>query len=368
MTTGNENIEEKLENFSLELFTIPDESAFKPGEGFEEEESEDEKESEETEVKTELEEKVEENETEQDQDESNSKEEIDLSDVDKTLSSLLEDGILLLPDDYEYEDSKEGLKKAFEDSENYRNQLAFQEAVKYLTSKDGLDVFKVTESVKKLETYQNLDIENATADTKLDVIRDFYKSKEYDDSDIDSLVEDLIGNDIKMTKEFSIAIKYLEKEEKKQLETETERALENKKAQEESYRKSQNLLKTKLQTSSDFNGYVINDSNKDRIFNAIYKPIKLNDGNITTEFNNKLTDVLNDPDKILVLADLLLNSTEKGFDFSKFERKAETNATKNIKKSIRDFKNTNNKSKTAGKSGQSQSDFDLSKASLGFKY
>lgn len=34
MTTGNEKIEEKLEDFNLTLFTIPDESAFYSSKGF----------------------------------------------------------------------------------------------------------------------------------------------------------------------------------------------------------------------------------------------------------------------------------------------------------------------------------------------
>lgn len=363
MTKQVEKFEEKLEGFNLELFTIPDESAFIPGENFKEE-SEDEEVVDETTTEVdegkENEEKIE---IEEEEDE-----EEELSEVGKTMSSLLEKGILLLPDDYEYEDNEEGLYKAFEDSENFRNQLAFQEAVKYLTSKEGLDAFKIEKSIKKIDSYQNIDIESLKVDDKLEVIRDFYKSKEYEDTDIDSLLEDLAENDIKLDKELGIAIKYLEKEEKKIIEIETKNAADKKIAQEKSYKESQNILKNKLQTTSDYNGYVINDANKDKIFNAIYKPIKLNDGNITTEFNNKLTEVLNDPDKVLVLADLLLNSTDKGFDFSKLQKKAETIATKNIKKSIRDFKNTNVKNKTNGKNIHSQSDFDLSKASLGFKY
>lgn len=366
-----EKFEEKLEGFNLELFTIPDESAFIPGENFKEEVEEVEEDKKKPEIKEEKEEKVEEvveETTETEEEEEETTEEVELSEIGKTMSSLLEKGILLLPDDYEYEDTEEGLQKAFEDSENFRNQLAFQEAVKYLTSKEGLDAFKIEKSIKKIESYQNMDTETLKVDEKLEVIREFYKSKEYEDADIDSLIEDLAENDTKLAKELGIAVKYLEKEEKKRIEVETKNAADKKVAQEKAYKESQNILKNKLQTTSDYNGYVINDANKDRIFNAIYKPIKLDDGNITTEFNNKLTEVLNDPDKVLVLADLLLNSTEKGFDFSKMQKKAETIATKNIKKSIRDFKNTNVKNKTNGKSGQSQSDFDLSKASLGFKY
>ena len=94
--------------------------------------------------------------------------------------------------------------------------------------------------------------------------------------------------------------KIFKKEEEKRIQEEAitvEKGIKHKK----------NMLKipknpeTKLQSSSDFNGYIIKESNKDKIFNALYKPIRLEDGNITTDFNSRLSSVLNDPDKILFL-------------------------------------------------------------------
>lgn len=363
--TGIENTTEETNDFSLELFTIPDESAFIPPADFKEdekEEEEDENKTEEVETTEEKEDAVEEASEEQTQDD-----EIEESDIDKTLSQLLDKGILLLPDDYEYEDSKEGLEKAFEDSEKYRNQIAFQEAIKYLTSKDGLNITKVKESVEKIESYNSIDTEKLDEDGKLDIVRNFYKTKEYDEQDIDGIIEDLIGNDTKLDRELNVALKYLKKEEEKSLEVQA-REIETKKAEQDKvFKDSQNLLKTKLQTTSDFNGWVIKEANKDRIFNGTYKPIKLEDGRVTTEVNAKLEQVLNDPDKYLVLADLLLNNMDdKGFNFSNLQKKAETEAITKIKKSIRDFKNTNTKSKVSGRNSQSTNDFDLSKASLTF--
>ena len=369
MTEQEEKFEEKLEGFNLELFTIPDESAFIPGEDFKEDIKENkikkpeikEEIEEEGEEEKEIEEEIEEEEEKQNGDH-------EPSDIDKTMSELLEKGILLLPDDYEYEDTKEGLEKAFEDSEKFRNQLAFQEAIKYLTSKEGSDLLKIQDSANKIESYQNIDIEKLDADSKIDIIKNFYKLKEYDTNDIDQIVEDLLDNDLKFDKEFNVALKYLKKEEEKVIETKT-RELERKKADNEKILKdSQKILKEKLQNKNDYNGYIINAANSDKIFNATYKPVKLDDGTTTNEITKILSEVMNNPDEYLVLADLLLRKTDKGFDFSHIEQKAETNATKTIKKSIRDFKNTNIKNKTSGKSTQSQSDFDLSKASLGFKY
>lgn len=370
MKTGNENYEEKNDGFELTMFTIEDEDSFNPGENFKEDKPEEKLKSEEPELDNEEAAEEDDSDTTDDgdtedtsDDNKDKQEEVeteDLSDVDKIMSKLLEEGKLLLPDDYEYEDSEEGLKQAFEDSEKFRNELAFQEALKYLTSKEGLDLIKVKDSVLKIDSYENLDVEKLSEDDKLNVIKEFYKAKDYDDSDIEGILEDLIGNDIKIERELNVATKYLKKEEQKTIQKETEAIAKKREREEQDYKDSQNLLKNKLKESNGYKGYIINESNKDRIFNATYKPIKLPDGNITTEINKRLSDALNDPEKYMVLSDILLND----FDFSSMLKKEESKATEKVKKSIRDFKNSNTKSKVSGRNSQTQNDFDLSKASM----
>lgn len=375
METGKENYKEKDEGFEFTMFNIEDEDSFNPGENFKEDDEEEkssDKESDEQEKDDKLDASdsddindTDGSETDTDDDKDTSKkvedsEKSEVSEIDKLMAQLLDEGKLLLPDDYEYEDSEEGLKQAFEDSERFRNQLAFQEAINYLTSKEGLDLIKVKEAVTKTESYENLDIEKLSEDEKLNVIKEFYKAKEYEDDDIEAMLEDLIGNDIKLEKEINVATKYLKREEQKNIQKEVEAVKRKREEEEKTYKESQALLKNKLKESSGYKGYVINDSNKDSIFNATYKPIKLPDGTVTTEINKRLSDALNDPEKYIVLSDILLND----FDFSKLIKKEETKATEKIKKSIRDFKNSNTKSKVSGKNSQTQNDFDLSKASM----
>lgn len=370
METGKENYKEQDTGFELTMFTIEDEDSFNPGENFKEEEEKEKPSSKEKEK----EEDVDDVEADAEEDDStdtddsedtsdDSKKEIEEpSSIDKIMAQLLDEGRLLLPDDYEYEDTEEGLKQAFEDSEKFRNQLAFQEAINYLTSKEGLDLIKVKESVLKIDSYENLDIEKLSEDDKLNVIKEFYKAKDYDDSDIEGILEDLIGNDNKIEKELNVATKYLKKEEQKAIQKETEAIAKRREQEEQAYKESQALLKNKLKESSGYKGYIINESNKDRIFNATYKPIKLPDGNVTTEINKRLSEALNDPEKYMVLSDILLND----FDFSSMIKKEESKAVEKVKKSIRDFKNSNTKSKVSGRNSQTQNDFDLSKASFSF--
>jgi hypothetical protein len=371
METGKENYKEQDTGFELTMFTIEDEDSFNPGENFKEEEEKEKLTSKEKEEDDDADgvEDTDDNSADNDTDDSedntdeseNKEKEIEEpSSIDKIMAQLLDEGKLLLPDDYEYEDTEEGLKQAFEDSEKFRNQLAFQEAINYLTSKEGLDLIKVKESVLKIDSYESLDIEKLSEDDKLNVIKEFYKAKDYDDSDIEGILEDLIGNDIKIERELNVATKYLKKEEQKTIQKETEAIAKKREREEQDYKDSQNLLKNKLKESNGYKGYIINESNKDRIFNATYKPIKLPDGNITTEINKRLSDALNDPEKYMVLSDILLND----FDFSSMLKKEESKATEKVKKSIRDFKNSNTKSKVSGRNSQTQNDFDLSKASM----
>jgi len=365
METGKENYKEQDTGFELTMFTIEDEDSFNPGKNFKEEEEKEKLTSKEKEEDVEAD-AEEDDSTDTDTDDSedtsdDSKKEIEEpSSIDKIMAQLLDEGRLLLPDDYEYEDTEEGLKQAFEDSEKFRNQLAFQEAINYLTSKEGLDLLKVKESVLKIDSYESLDIEKLSEDDKLNVIKEFYKAKDYDDYDIEGILEDLIGDDIKIERELNVATKYLKKEEQKTIQKETEAIAKKREREEQDYKDSQNLLKNKLKESNGYKGYIINESNKDRIFNATYKPIKLPDGNITTEINKRLSDALNDPEKYMVLSDILLND----FDFSSMLKKEESKATEKVKKSIRDFKNSNTKSKVSGRNSQTQNDFDLSKASM----
>jgi len=367
METGKENYKEQDTGFELTMFTIEDEDSFNPGKNFKEEEEKEKLTSKEKEEDDDAD-GVEDDSTDTDTDDSedtsdDSKKEIEEpSSIDKIMAQLLDEGRLLLPDDYEYEDTEEGLKQAFEDSEKFRNQLAFQEAINYLTSKEGLDLLKVKESVLKIDSYESLDVEKLSEDDKLNVIKEFYKAKDYEDSDIEGIIEDLIGNDIKLERELNVATKYLKKEEQKNIQRETEAVAKRKQEEEAQYKESQQLLKNKLKESNGYKGYIINESNKDRIFNATYKPIKLPDGDITTEINKRLSDALNDPEKYMVLSDILLND----FDFSSLIKKEESKAVEKVKKSIRDFKNSNTKSKVSGRNSQTQNDFDLSKASFSF--
>jgi len=356
------------EEINLNIFDLDDEEASTIKEDFEEEEEE----KEESPVKKSEEKPTEDDDdSDDDSDDSNNQddnkqddddEEVILTEEEKVLSEFIESGKLLLPEDYEYESSKEGLSKAFEDSEKYRNQLAFQEAVKFLISEKGIDYVKVQKTREELSNLEDTD--SLDTDSKLELIRQSYQLKGLEEDEIDELLEEAVEDEKYLEREVKIASRLLKKEKEKELLEEAQKPLKAKEEEEKVFKESQELLKNTLEEKNEINGYILSKENKPKIYNAIYKPIKTKEGNVTTEFNKRLEDVLNHPEKILVLADLLINMDEKGFKFDSLMLKAESQATDKVKKTLRQLKDKSGKSKVTGRTSQSSKEFDLSKASI----
>lgn len=287
------------------------------------------------------------------------------SSVDLAIHNYIEKGYLLLPDDYEYEDNEEAIAKAFQDSETYRNQLAFTEAVKFLTSDKGLDLVQIKAAKERVARYSDIDVEKATDDTMHRVIEDLYRAQDFSPEEISEKIEDLVELG-KVEKEFKRALGRLVKFEEKEIERQAVEAEARQKSAKEEYEKAKNLLVKTLTENEDFNGYVIPKDKHQKLIANVYTPVQLESGGVTTEFNRKLDIALNRADTFLVIAELLDGMTEKGFDFSTLLNKATTQATKSVKKTLRKVSTTSTKAKVSGKTSQSSSDFDLSKATLGF--
>lgn len=100
------------------------------------------------------------------------------------------------------------------------------------------------------------------------------------------------------------------------------------KEQEEKFKTS---IKAVLETSKDIKGVKISDKDKGTILNFLTKKDqKIDDKRSVTGFQKKLSEVFNDPDKIVLLAKLVNDD----FDFSAFEKSVATKKTKEIKNNI----------------------------------
>jgi hypothetical protein len=322
-------------------------------------ENEDTEEVEETEKTNDDEDESEDDSDEQEETETDTSE---LNETEKILATLIEEGSLFLPEDYEYEPTTEGLKKAFEDSEAFRNESAFREAINFLISKEGMDFVKIRQLQTEIESI-DVDNDELSDNAKVELIKKFYSDKGFEDEDLEEKIEEIIDEE-KIDKEFKIAAKYLKRQKEKELEVEANRPVEKVQEQKNTVEQTKRYIKQTLNEVSSIDGYTISPKNKDKIFDAIYKPVRDQEGNITTEFSYRLGLVLSNPEKLLVLADILVNMDDKGYNFKNLEEKLETKVTKTFKKNIKELSKSDSKTKVTGKNFQTKKEFDLSKASL----
>lgn len=283
----------------------------------------------------------------------------DLTEYDSLMANLIEQGALLLPEDYEYEPTKEGIAKAFEDSEKFRNELAFQEAVKWLISEEGLDFVKVQQLKEDLDSLDN--IENLDTDSKLEIIKKSYEKQGMDETEIEELLEEMIYDEKLLESQLKISTRFLKKEKDKELEKVVEEPVNNKKNLEKEQRENQELIKNTLY-KEEINGYTLAPKNREKIYKSLYTPVKTDKGDVSTEFSERLKMAMAHPETLVVLADLLLSIDDKGFNFKTLKAVEETKVTKTIKKSIRDLQNSGAKQKASTNKMQTKKDFDLSQA------
>lgn len=283
----------------------------------------------------------------------------DLTEYDSLMANLIEQGALLLPEDYEYEPTKEGIAKAFEDSEKFRNELAFQEAVKWLISEEGLDFVKVQQLKEDLDSLDN--IENLDTDSKLEIIKKSYEKQGMDETEIEELLEEMIYDEKLLESQLKISTRFLKKEKDKELEKVVEEPVNNKKNLEKEQRENQELIKNTLY-KEEINGYTLAPKSREKIYKSLYTPVKTDKGDVSTEFSERLKMAMAHPETLVVLADLLLSIDDKGFNFKTLKAVEETKVTKTIKKSIRDLQNSGAKQKASTNKMQTKKDFDLSQA------
>jgi hypothetical protein len=280
---------------------------------------------------------------------------------DSIMAELIEQGSLFLPEDYEYEPTKEGISKALEDSESYRNETAFQEAIKWLISEEGLDFVKIKSIKENMNAFDNVD--SLDTDSKIDIIKNMYQKQGMDESEIDEITEELIYDDKLLNSQLKLAVRVSKKEKENELKEITDEPITRKQNSEREQRENQQLIKSTL-GKDEINGYVLPSPNREKIYKSLYSPVKNNQGDITTEFTERLKMAMGHPETLVVLADLLLSIDDKGFNFKTLNSIAETKSTNTLKKSIRDIQNSGGKQRMSRANTQTRKDFDLSKASL----
>lgn len=211
-----------------------------------------------------------------------------------------------------------------------------------------------------LNAYTPVDYSDADLDDPISqkqIIKDYYKAinPNYKEDKIDRMVSTLEKMDDTSLKEEAIeAIEYL----KELRQTQQNELIQSAKDAEKQRLAKAEEQATKLSTLIDSSKH--DSLRKNRIKNVLFQPIKKGD-NTTTEFNHALNSILQTPEHLLQLADLLADYDSRvGFNFGRLIKQLETKSTKNFKELMQSKLDT--KANVKGNPMKSQKDdFDLSK-------
>jgi len=97
--------------------------------------------------------------------------------------------------------------------------------------------------------------------------------------------------------------------------------------QKEQYQKTIDAFSVEVKATENIFGVKCDETKRKKIMDMIFKPMKLQDGSVNTEFNVRLAMAVQNPKKAIILADLLAND----FDVTKYTKSFETKATQNIR-------------------------------------
>lgn len=221
-----------------------------------------------------------------------------------------------------------------------RTDQTIQGFIDEINNEDGAAFLKFIRAGGKVSEFFNFYTERGTVpevdvktETGQDVLlRHYYKTYEnLDDEDIDDKLTWL--------KESGKKAKYAEKYNQKMVEdqnAERDRLVSQKEEQqrkrEQDQRNFVTNLKTTLETSEGFNGFVFNKKENTALVDYVTKPqVKLSGNQYLTQFQSDLAKIIKEePQKLLVIAKLM----KSDFDTSDIVDKKKTEATTQIKKSL----------------------------------
>lgn len=193
-----------------------------------------------------------------------------------------------------------------------------------------------TEDFIKAYTSSSSELTGNIEDEKFQntVIRKQLASEGWDEEEIQDRLENLAKFDKKQT----VAEKYYNKiklEQKKQADALLQRQEEYRQQIEENKINFKNTVKESLNSIQEVKGIKITTKDRSSLFNFITKEDQVVGNRHVTGFQRAITEAVQDPEKMLLLAKLLASD----FDMSDLEKKAKLTETKKIKESLESRKN-----------------------------
>ena len=173
----------------------------------------------------------------------------------------------------------------------------------------------------------NGDIEDE--DFQNNIIRNQLKAEGWDREEIEDRLEYLSKIDKKQTTAEKYFGKLKEKADKEARKL-VEKQESFKKQQEQAKLDFKNAVKETLSTTQEVKGFKITSKDKINLFNFITKEDQEVSGRSVTGFQKAITEAVQDPNKMILLAKLLATD----FDMSDLEKKAKITETKRIKETL----------------------------------
>ena len=240
---------------------------------------------------------------------------------------LKEKEFLDLPEDFEFKGTEDSLKEAITLSKERMREKEKED----LVSSFQEFVYQNLDAIQN--TYTGVDFENidlTDESVQKDVVRYYLKkTTKFKDEQIEKKINQYeqfaeLEEEAKANLE---ELKKIDVEEKAEV---AKQAVEYEKARKKAQKDADALFQKTLKEMDEVSGIKVN---KDKVFQSLYKPVKLEDGTVTNSFNIKLQEALTDPKKVIFLAHLLENNLE----LEKIEEaQVATKAAKTLKQKLAD--------------------------------
>ena len=255
---------------------------------------------------------------------------------------LLTNGALALPEDYEFKSTPKGLEKALADSTENLKGIVVEEMFSALPDQGKQLLQYYLNGGTDIEEFIKISSEPSAATLNLEeesdqeyAVKSYYKATtSFSDAKIQKHIDGLKANySLKEeAEELSLELDELKNARKAQFVAQAAVEAEaNKAAAAEAMRS----FKETVTGFQEINGVPYSKEDANKVVEALYRPIKLKDGTVTTRFNYNLESALADPKKIALLNKIL----ESDFKFDFLSRKKASEAAIQLHKKLKDTQN-----------------------------
>lgn len=263
-----------------------------------------------------------------------------------------EQGIIEVPEDFEFDGSSESLQQAYAHTDESRKKAAlaavlgnmpedFHSAFKYAINGGSFSEFLNATGFSKV----NLPTDISSKESQVQVIKNYYKeTTNYSDDKINSMIDRLDKMEA-LEEEAEEAVEYLEELRSTAAEELVKQKAEQEKAAKEALKESRRLLDEAVTNLES-----IPNTRKPKVKAYLNNVVSREDGE-NTDFNRAIRNISVNAEHKAQLADFLHSTYDpkKGFDLSRYIKQGKSQATNDFKSSLEeklDIKSRMSKGKT----------------------